>query len=81
MPFVIVRFPYEQWSLLSVGSTSPTPVFISRLIQDCGTLEASSKFIYQLLITTSIAATAIAETTGIADQNPLTTQFYLLLAE
>ena len=30
--------------------------------------------------TTSIAATTIAETTGIADQKPLTTQFYLLFS-
>ena len=31
--------------------------------------------------TTYLAATYKAETTGFADQNPLTTQFYLLLAE
>ena len=32
-------------------------------------------------VTTYIAATVFAETTALADQNPLTTQFYLLLAE
>ena len=32
-------------------------------------------------VTKYIAATVIAETTALADQNPLTTQFYLLLAE
>ena len=39
------------------------------------------KLIQVIQVTTAIAATVIAETTVIADQNPLTTQFYLLLVE
>ena len=37
--------------------------------------------LYLIQATTYIAATAIAETTGIADKTLLTTQFYFLLAE
>jgi len=43
--------------------------------------ETMTSLKYQLQWTTYLAATYKAETTGFADQNPLTTQFYLLLAE
>ena len=38
-------------------------------------------YLMVLQVTTYIGATAVAEMTGLTDQNPLTTQFYLLLAE
>ena len=57
-------------------STLQSTQFIRLLYSECDTMREE-----QVQVTTYIAATVIAETTVLADQNPLTTQFYLLLAE
>ena len=69
-------FPYTEY----VPRSSFLNIFCF-LVYSTHSTQAQLALFVVVLVTTSIAATAIAETTGIADQNPLTTQFYLLLAE
>ena len=77
-----------QWAGLRgngvLGVVAVTVVLVVNTEMKFTILKVSMKFtseIYVIQVTTSLAVTVSAETTALAYQTPLTTQYYLLLAE